>query len=111
MDAPYCYARPSSRLRRLSPGLDFETKLFYKADAAAVLEKELAAPSYKCAPIMIGANTDPYQPLGKSLKVTRSLLEVLLAPQASREHHHQRRAGGARRRSARRARRATDSRG
>jgi DNA repair photolyase len=73
-----CYARPSHAYVGLSPGLDFETKLFFKADAAAVLEKELAAPSYKCAPITLGANTDPYQPLEKSLKVTRSILEVLL---------------------------------
>ncbi len=73
-----CYARPSHAYVGLSPGLDFETKLFYKADAARVLEKELAAPSYKCAPIMLGANTDPYQPLEKTHKVTRSLLEVLL---------------------------------
>jgi len=74
----YCFARPSHSYVGLSPGLDFETKLFYKADAAAVLEKELAAPSYKCAPITLGANTDPYQPLEKTLKVTRSILEVLL---------------------------------
>jgi DNA repair photolyase len=74
----YCFARPSHAYVGLSPGLDFETKLFYKADAAAVLEKELAAPNYKCAPITLGANTDPYQPLEKTLKVTRSLLEVLL---------------------------------
>ena len=73
-----CYARPSHAYVGLSPGLDFETKLFYKADAARVLEKELAAPSYQCAPIMLGANTDPYQPLEKIHKVTRSLLEVLL---------------------------------
>jgi len=73
-----CYARPSHAYVGLSPGLDFETKLFYKADAAALLEKELAAPSYKCTPIMIGANTDPYQPIEKTHKVTRSLLEVLL---------------------------------
>jgi DNA repair photolyase len=73
-----CYARPSHAYMGLSPGLDFETKLFYKADAARVLEKELAAPSYRCAPIMLGANTDPYQPLEKTHKVTRSLLEVLL---------------------------------
>src|SRR5688500_17747747 len=73
-----CYARPSHAYGGLSPGLDFETKLFYKADAARVLEKELAAPSYRCAPIMLGANTDPYQPLEKTHKVTRSLLEVLL---------------------------------
>ena len=78
----YCFARPSHSYVGLSPGLDFETKLFYKADAAAVLRKELAAPSYKCAPIMIGANTDPYQPLEKTHKITRSILEVLL------EHKH-----------------------
>jgi DNA repair photolyase len=73
-----CYARPSHAYVGLSPGLDFETKLFYKADAAKLLEAELAAPKYKCVPIMLGANTDPYQPLEKTLKVTRSLLEVLL---------------------------------
>ncbi|HEU5138308.1 MAG TPA: PA0069 family radical SAM protein [Steroidobacteraceae bacterium] len=73
-----CYARPSHAYVGLSPGLDFETRLFYKADAARLLEKELAAPGYKCAPIMLGANTDPYQPIEKSFKVTRSLLEVLL---------------------------------
>jgi DNA repair photolyase len=71
-----CYARPSHAYVGLSPGLDFETKLFYKAGAAALLEKELAAPSYKCSPIMVGANTDPYQPIEKTHKVTRSLLEV-----------------------------------
>jgi DNA repair photolyase len=75
---PYCYARPSHAYVGLSPGLDFETRLFYKADAAKLLEAELSAPNYRCAPIMLGANTDPYQPLEKSLKVTRSLLEVLL---------------------------------
>ena len=74
----YCYARPSHSYIGLSPGLDFETRLFYKADAAKLLESELAAPNYRCAPIMLGANTDPYQPLERSLKVTRSLLEVLL---------------------------------
>jgi DNA repair photolyase len=73
-----CYARPSHAYVGLSPGLDFETKLFYKADAARILEKEFTAPSYKCAPIMLGANTDPYQPLEKTHKVTRSLLEVML---------------------------------
>ncbi len=73
-----CYARPSHAYVGLSPGLDFETKLFYKADAAKLLEAELAAPKYRCSPIMLGANTDPYQPLEKKLKVTRSILEVLL---------------------------------
>ncbi len=74
----YCYARPSHAYVGLSPGLDFETRLFYKADAAKLLEAELAAPNYRCAPIMLGANTDPYQPAEKTLKVTRSILEVLL---------------------------------
>ena len=74
----FCYARPSHAYMGLSPGLDFETKLFYKADAAKLLEDELAAKNYRCSPIMLGANTDPYQPLEKSLKVTRSILEVLL---------------------------------
>jgi DNA repair photolyase len=74
----YCYARPSHAYVGLSPGLDFETRLFFKHDAAKLLEKELSAPSYKCVPLMIGANTDPYQPIEKEHRVTRSLLEVLL---------------------------------
>jgi DNA repair photolyase len=72
-----CYARPSHSYMNLSPGLDFETKLFYKADAARLLEAELAKPGYVCKPINLGANTDPYQPIERKLKVTRSLLEVL----------------------------------
>jgi DNA repair photolyase len=73
----YCYARPSHGYLGLSPGLDFETRIFYKADAAKLLEAELAAPKYRCSPIMLGANTDPYQPIEKKLQVTRSILEVL----------------------------------
>ncbi|MGQ0834661.1 MAG: PA0069 family radical SAM protein [Gammaproteobacteria bacterium] len=73
----YCYARPSHSYMGLSAGLDFETKLFYKADAANLLERELARPGYVCKPITIGANTDPYQPLEKKLEVTRSILTVL----------------------------------
>ena len=73
----YCYARPSHAYLNLSPGLDFETKLFYKADAARLLEQELAAPGYRCSPITIGANTDPYQPIERELRVTRSIIEVL----------------------------------
>ncbi len=72
----YCYARPSHAYMNLSPGLDFESKIFYKADAANLLEKEINKPSYVCKPIVIGANTDPYQPAESKLKVTRSLLEV-----------------------------------
>src|SRR5882757_666587 len=72
-----CYARPSHAYMGLSPGLDFETKLFYKADAAKVLESELAQPAYVCKSIMLGANTDPYQADEKRMGVTRSVLEVL----------------------------------
>jgi DNA repair photolyase len=73
----YCYARPSHAYLNLSPGLDFETRLFYKADAARLLEEELAAPGYRCSPITIGANTDPYQPIEREYRVTRSIIEVL----------------------------------
>jgi DNA repair photolyase len=73
----YCYARPSHAYIGLSPGLDFETKLFFKDNAAQTLEHELGTKNYKCSTIMIGANTDPYQPLEKTKKVTRSVLEVL----------------------------------
>ena len=72
-----CYARPSHAYLGLSPGLDFETRLFYKADAAQVLEAQLARPGYVCKPIMLGANTDPYQPVERRVRVTRSILEVL----------------------------------
>ena len=74
----YCYARPSHAYLDLSPGIDFETRLFYKADAARLLRAELARPGYRCQPIMLGANTDPYQPVEKRLGVTREILEVLL---------------------------------
>ncbi|MGA8706110.1 MAG: PA0069 family radical SAM protein [Steroidobacteraceae bacterium] len=72
-----CYARPSHAYVDLSPGIDFETKIFYKADAARLLEQELSKRSYVVKPITIGANTDPYQPVERELRVTRSLLEVL----------------------------------
>jgi DNA repair photolyase len=72
-----CYARPSHSYLGLSPGLDFETRLFYKEDAAKLLEAELARPGYVCKPITLGANTDPYQPVERRLRVTRSILEVL----------------------------------
>ena len=74
----YCYARPSHAYLDLSPGLDFETRLFYKADAARLLRAELERPGYRCSAIMLGANTDPYQPVEQQLRVTRSILEVLL---------------------------------
>jgi DNA repair photolyase len=75
----YCYARPAHAYVDLSPGLDFETRLFYKANAAALLRAELAAPRYECSAISLGANTDPYQPVEKRLGVTRSILELLSA--------------------------------
>lgn len=73
----YCYARPSHAYVGLSPGIDFETRLFYKEDAAGVLESQLAAPGYVCKSITLGANTDPYQPVERRVRVTRSILEVL----------------------------------
>jgi DNA repair photolyase len=75
----YCYARPTHAYLGLSPGLDFETRLFAKPDAAAVLSRELARPGYRPQPIMLGANTDPYQPVERGRKITRAILEVLSA--------------------------------
>ena len=73
----YCYARPSHAYLDLSPGLDFETKLFAKPDAAELLRAELAKPGYRCEPIALGTNTDPYQPIEREWKITRHLIEVL----------------------------------
>src|SRR6185295_9851707 len=73
----YCYARPTHAYLDLSPGLDFETKLFAKPNAAALLRAELAKPGYRCDPIAMGTNTDPYQPIEREWKITRSVLEVL----------------------------------
>jgi DNA repair photolyase len=74
----YCYARPSHSYLDLSPGLDFETQIFYKPNAAERLLEAWQKPGYQCKPITIGANTDPYQPAEKSLQVTRQLLELFL---------------------------------
>ncbi|PKQ03567.1 MAG: radical SAM protein, partial [Alphaproteobacteria bacterium HGW-Alphaproteobacteria-12] len=73
----YCFARPTHAYMGLSPGLDFESKLFAKPNAAQLLENELARPGYKVAPIAMGTNTDPYQPIEQRYRITRSLLEVL----------------------------------
>ncbi len=73
----WCFARPSHAYLGLSPGLDFETKLFFKQDAAQLLTAELSRPGYVCKPITLGANTDPYQPVERQLRVTRGVLEVL----------------------------------
>ena len=72
----YCYARPSHSYLDLSPGLDFETKIFYKPNAAARLLNEWQKSGYECKPITIGANTDPYQPAEKKLQITRQLLQL-----------------------------------
>jgi DNA repair photolyase len=74
----YCYARPSHAYLDLSPGLDFETRLFAKPNAVELLRKELAHPRYVVNCIHIGANTDPYQPIEREWKITRALLEVML---------------------------------
>lgn len=73
----YCYARPSHAFLGLSPGLDFETKLWAKYDAAELLVKELARPGYRCSPIALGANTDPYQPIERKLQITQKVVDVL----------------------------------
>jgi len=78
----YCYARPAHAYMGLSPGLDFESRLFFKPQAAQLLARELAKPSYSPGTIHIGGNTDPYQPQERTLRVTRRVLEVLA------EHRH-----------------------
>jgi DNA repair photolyase len=78
----YCFARPSHSYLNLSPGLDFETKLFAKTNAAEVLRRELAKPGYTVTPIALGINTDSYQPIERRYGLTRKILEVLA------EHRH-----------------------
>ncbi len=78
----YCFARPTHAWLDLSPGIDFETKLFYKPDAPLLLKKELAHKNYTPAPISLGINTDAYQPVERQLGLTRQILEVLV------EHKH-----------------------
>lgn len=72
----YCFARPTHAFHDLSPGLDFETRLFAKPDAARLLREALARPGYRCAPIAMGTNTDPYQPIEGRYRITRAVLEV-----------------------------------
>ena len=74
----YCFARPSHAWLDLSPGLDFETQILVKPDAVRLLREELARPGYTPAPIHLGANTDPYQPAERELRLTRAILETLL---------------------------------
>src|ERR1700704_1164068 len=73
----YCYARPSHAYLELSPGLDFESKLFAKTNAAEVLRETLAKAGYVPSPIALGANPDCYQPIERKYKITRQILEVL----------------------------------
>ena len=73
----YCFARPTHAYMGLSPGLDFETKLFAKPNAARLLEKELARPGYEVRTMAIGTNTDPYQPIERRYRIMREILEVL----------------------------------
>jgi len=75
----YCFARPTHAWLGLSPGLDFESRLFVKPDAPKLLERELRHPSYKPAVIAMGTNTDPYQPIERRYRITRGILEVLSA--------------------------------
>ena len=74
----YCFARPTHSFHDLSPGLDFETKLFAKPDAARLLRETLARPKYRPRPIAMGTNTDPYQPIERRYRITREVLEVCL---------------------------------
>jgi DNA repair photolyase len=78
----YCFARPTHAYLGMSPGLDFETKIIAKPDAAALLRRAFARGSYQPRPIALGANTDAYQPVERELRITRGILEVL------HEHHH-----------------------
>jgi DNA repair photolyase len=75
----YCFARPTHAFHDLSPGLDFESKLFAKPDAARLLRAELGRKGYQVRPIAMGTNTDPYQPIEAKWRITRSVLEVLAA--------------------------------
>jgi DNA repair photolyase len=78
----YCFARPTHSYLGMSPGLDFETKIFSKPEAARLLREELRHSGYRCEVIALGANTDPYQPVERDLNITRAVLEVLW------EHRH-----------------------
>jgi DNA repair photolyase len=79
---PFCFARPSHAYLGLSPGLDFETRLSAKVNAAQKLREEIAKPGYKCKPLVVGINTDSYQPIERTQRITRSILELL------HETHH-----------------------
>ncbi len=73
----YCYARPTHAYLDLSPGIDFETKIFAKTNAVELLRAELGKPRYVCKPIAMGTNTDPYQPIERKLRITRDIIQLL----------------------------------
>ena len=89
----YCFARPSHAYLDLSPGLDFETKLFAKTNAAERLRAELAKPGYRCSPIALGINTDAYQPIERRYRITRAAARGAGRMPASGQPDHQERAG------------------
>ena len=91
----YCYARPSHAYLDLSPGLDFEQKIFIKPEAAAVLRRELSKPGYRCRPITLGSNTDAWQPVERDLRHHAADPGSARRVPAPRQHHHQVGAGGA----------------
>ena len=74
----YCFARPTHAYHDLSPGVDFESRLFVKPNAAQLLHAALSRPGYECRPIAMGTNTDPYQPIEERWRITRSVIELLL---------------------------------
>ena len=100
----YCFARPTHSYLGLSPGLDFETRIFAKTNAATLLKRELAKRSYEPDVIAVGVNTDAYQPAERELKITRRVLEVLHDGAQSVRAHHQIIADRTRHRPARAAR-------
>ena len=74
----YCFARPTHAFHDLSPGVDFESRLFVKSTAAQLLHSALSRPGYECKPIAMGTNTDPYQPIEERWKITRSVIELMV---------------------------------
>src|SRR5436305_12507040 len=74
----YCFARPTHAYHDLSPGVDFESRLFVKPNAAQLLHAALSRPGYACLPIAMGTNTDPYQPIEERWRITRSVIELLV---------------------------------
>ena len=84
----YCFARPTHAYHDLSPGVDFEIRLFVKPDAAQLLHAALSRPGYECRPIAMGTNTDPYQPIEERWRITRSVIELLVeTPPPVHDHH------------------------